>query len=274
MTLVPTISLITPVYNGMRFIESCIKNVIAQNCPDVEHVIVDGGSTDGTVDVIRSYAEKFPHIRWVSKKDRGQSDAMNKGIDMANGEIIGFLNVDDYYEQWTLREVLALFKGLPEPSLLVGNCNVWDNEGKLWFVSRPKMISLRNLLLGRFMEAFPMNSSAYFYHKSLHKKIGEYEVDEHYGMDVHFIFKALERAHIIYVDKTFGNYRYLEGTKTYEDDKSGGNAPRVKLIIEYYRKQQPLYYRFYLAIMNKLMRIKSRLNHSRIYSALLRVRLF
>lgn len=243
------LTVITPVFNGISFIESCITTVIEQKCLDVEHIIVDGGSSDGTVEAIKQYAEKYPHIRWVSERDKGQSDAMNKGVIMAKGEIIGFLNVDDYYEPGALNCALERFAILPEPSLLVGNCNMWDNDGNLWFVSRPSRIGLRDLLLGRFIEAFPMNSSAYFYHKSLHERIGLYETDEHYGMDVHFIFKAVQQATVTYVDKTWGNYRYLEGTKTYEDDKSGGNAMRVKRITEHYRKRQPIYYRIYLAVV-------------------------
>ena len=99
------ISVITPVYNGESFIESCIKIVIEQNCGDVEHIIVDGGSQDGTVTIIKQYAEKYPHIRWISEADQGQSDAMNKGLDMAKGNIISFLNVDDYYEPLVLNKI-------------------------------------------------------------------------------------------------------------------------------------------------------------------------
>lgn len=73
------ISVITPVYNGESFIESCIKIVIEQNCSNVEHIIVDGGSQDGTVDIIRKYADQYAHIPWLSEPDKGQSDAMNIG---------------------------------------------------------------------------------------------------------------------------------------------------------------------------------------------------
>lgn len=253
--MTPVISIITPVLNGVRFIEFCINNVIEQSCPDTEHIIVDGCSTDGSVEIIRHYTKKYPHIRWISETDRGQSDAMNKGILAARGNILGFLNVDDYYEDGVLREVTGIITSLPEPSLLVGNCNVWDNDGKLWFVSRPAAISLSNLLLGKYLEAFPMNSSAYFYHKSLHDRIGLYKTDEHYGMDVHFIFQAVQSAKVTYVNKLWGNYRYLEGTKTYDDDRSGGNAPRVKRITEYYLKQQSLYYRIYIAAVKVLGKI-------------------
>jgi len=123
------ISVITPVYNGERFIEACIQVVIDQQCSDVEHIIMDGGSKDGTVDIIKRYAEQYSHIRWLSEKDQGQSDAMNKGIAMAKGEILAILNVDDYYEPNVLKRVTEIFKILPEPSLLVGNCNIWDSNG-------------------------------------------------------------------------------------------------------------------------------------------------
>ncbi|MDF5711529.1 MAG: glycosyltransferase [Nostoc sp. S4] len=74
------ISVITPVYNGEKFIESCLQVVIKQNFSEVEHIIVDGGSTDKTIDIIKHYANQYSHIRWISEKDRGQSDAINKGI--------------------------------------------------------------------------------------------------------------------------------------------------------------------------------------------------
>jgi glycosyltransferase involved in cell wall biosynthesis len=249
------ISVITPVYNGIRFIESCITNVIEQACPDMEHIIVDGGSADGTVEIINRYADRYRHIRWLSEKDHGQSDAMNKGVRMAGGSILGFLNVDDYYAPGALREAIELMDALPEPSLLVGNCHVWDDDGNLWFISSPSQICLKNLLLGRFLEAFPMNPSAYFYHRSLHERIGDYEIDEHYGMDVHFIFKAVQQASVTYVDRNWGNYRYLEGTKTYEDDRSGNNAIRVKRITEHYLKKQKKYYQFYLTLVKTHMKM-------------------
>ena len=80
------LSIITPVYNGEKFIQACVENVIEQKCPDIEHIILDGCSSDNTVNIIKSYADKYPHINWVSEKDNGQSDAMNKGIAIAKGE--------------------------------------------------------------------------------------------------------------------------------------------------------------------------------------------
>lgn len=246
------LSVITPVFNGIRFVEFCIRNVIGQNCPDAEHIIVDGGSTDGTVEVIRRYAEEYPHIRWVSERDSGQSDAMNKGIRMASGKILGILNFDDYYEPGTLNEVIGMFKDLPEPALLVGNCNVWDDDGILLHVNRPSKLSFLILLM-QYIKAFPVNPSAYFYHKSLHEKIGLYDVEEHFGMDVHFIFKAVQSARIKYVDTLWGNYRYLADTKTFTDVTSGQNKLRNLEITDYYRNQAPVHYRICSSIVVTLV---------------------
>jgi len=248
ISIKPQLSVITPVFNGGKFIEFCIKNVIEQKCAEAEHIIIDGGSTDGTVEIIRKYAEEYNHIRWRSEPDRGQSDAMNKGIAVAQGQVVGFLNVDDYYEAGVFRDVLSIFKRLRQPALLVGNCNIWDDNGKLLSINKPAQIGLLNLLKRKYDEAFPMNPAAYFYHKALHERIGPYEVDERFVMDVHFVFKAVQKANVTYVDKIWGNYRYLEGTTTFEDVKNGMNPVRVRNITEHYRKQQPIYLRAYLSM--------------------------
>ena len=237
------VSIITPVYNGVKFIQACIENVINQRCPDIEHVVIDGFSTDGTVDIIKSNAERYPHIRWVSERDNGQSDAMNKGIAIAQGEIVGFLNVDDYYEPDVLNKVRDIFKRLPDSSFLVGNCNVWSNEGKLLYINKPAKLKLHQLLLGYDINPWPVNPSAYFYHKSLHEKVGLYNVDEHYALDVDFILRAVQAAHIKYVNEIWGNYRLLEGTKTVSDQKNGTSYKRTIGILKAYRKDLPWFFR-------------------------------
>ena len=241
------ISVITPVYNGELFIESCIKVVIDQACSDVEHIIIDGGSTDRTVEIIKQYADKYPHIRWISEKDKGQSDAMNKGIAIAKGEVLAILNVDDFYEPNVLNRISEIFKSLPSPSLLVGNCNVWGDKGILNFVNKPAKLDLTDLLLGFSVNEFPLNPSAYFYHTSLHDKIGPYKVEEHYVMDVDFLFRAVQVATVKYVDETWGNYRKIEGTKTVIDSKSGQGYRRVECLLRVYRKDLTRFQRWQVA---------------------------
>jgi len=240
------LSVITPVYNGERFIEACIRVVIDQACPNIEHIIIDGGSKDRTVEIIESYARRYSHIRWVSEKDEGQSDAMNKGVLMAKGEILGILNVDDFYEPNVLNRVSEIFKTLPEPSLLVGNCKLWGDEGTVLRVNKPNKLGI--LALVSLTSPFPVNPSAYFYHKSLHQKIGLYEVDECFVMDIDFIIKAVQVAVVNYVDETWGNYRFIQGTKTIKSIENGQQMHHLRRILKKHRKSLPLFQRLQAAL--------------------------
>jgi len=251
-----TISVVTPVYNGANYIESCINNVIEQQCSRIEHIIIDGASDDGTTLVIKRFADQHPHIRWISEKDRAQSDAMNKGIFLAKGDIIGVLNVDDYYEPGVLQRVTELFKTLPEPSLLIGNCNMWGNDGDLLDVNRPSRLQLTDLLIGdEARYPFPVNPSAYFYHKSLHKKIGLYNVDEQYAMDIDFLLRAIPNSHVVYIDEVLGNYRLIRGTKTYEDMKTGRTEVRLQKLIHEHRSKLPPYQQYKVIFLGHLYKL-------------------
>lgn len=247
------ISIITPVYNGEKFIEPCIQSVINQNCSELEHLIIDGGSKDRTVEIVQRYAQQFPHIRWVSEKDQGQSDAMNKGILMAIGDILGFLNVDDFYEPNVLNRVLERFRSLPKPSFLVGNCKVWNDAGELKKLNQPAKLKLTDLLLGAEINPHPVNPSAYFYHACLHQEIGLYQVNEHYVMDLDFILKTVQVAHVEYVNETWGNYREIEGTKTVNDWRSGEGARRAETLLKTYRDQLPLAPRLQVTVLYHLL---------------------
>src|ERR1700755_1492305 len=87
------ISIITPSYNQGRFIEDAILSVLSQGYPDFEHIVIDNCSTDNTLDVLK----KYPHVKWVSEPDRGQSNALNKGFGLSTGDVLGWLNCDDFY---------------------------------------------------------------------------------------------------------------------------------------------------------------------------------
>ncbi|MBW4578157.1 MAG: glycosyltransferase [Tildeniella nuda ZEHNDER 1965/U140] len=245
------LSIITPVYNSERFIAACIEAVVEQHCADLEHIIIDGNSADRTVQIIRQYADRYPHIRWRSEPDRGQSDAMNKGIAMARGTVMGVLNVDDAYEPNVLNKVVDRFQTLPEPTLLVGNCNIWDDAGRLVEVNKPSKLELFDLVMGVNMHPYPCNPAAYFYHTSLHQKIGYYLLDDHYSMDLDFILKAVQSATVVYVDQTWGNYRRLEGTKTVNDMQKGHMNQRVSLLLKRYRKDLPLLQQMQLSLRDR-----------------------
>jgi glycosyltransferase involved in cell wall biosynthesis len=245
------ISVITPVFQGEKYIEECILNVIRQKDTCIEHIIIDGGSHDRTLEIIKKYAEKYSHIKWNSESDNGQSDAMNKGISLAKGSIIGFLNVDDYYEPHTLHRVMEFFNELPEPSFLVGNCNIWDENNQILAVNRPNNLDFQDLLIGTEIFMFPINPSAYFYHKSLHEIIGLYDINDNFSMDLDFILRAVQVANVIYVDELFGNFRLIPGTKTYEDLQQHGNS-RANNLYEKYAAQLKPVDRFWLFFRKKI----------------------
>lgn len=237
------LSILTPVYNGEKYIENCLSNVLAQDCSRAEHIIIDGGSMDSSLDLARHFPQKHPHIRWISEPDRGQSDALNKGIAIARGRILGILNVDDTYEPGVLNRVLGLFDGLLEPALLVGNCNVWDNHRQLMLVNKPKKLALGKLLLGQNVNPFPVNPSAYFYHKALHGVIGPYDVDEHYVMDLDFLLRAVQTAHVYYFDEVWGNFNLHSQTKTYLDMEKGATTGRQADLLKKYTHALPFHRR-------------------------------
>jgi len=198
---------------------------------------MDGASTDGTQEIVNEIAVYHQHIRLISEKDKGQSDAMNKGIAEAKGEIISFLNVDDYYEPGVFNRILEVFKNLPEPSFVCGNLNIWNADGSLKHFNRPDKISLPELVSNLY--EWPYNPTAYFYYKSLHEKTGPYNVDNHLCMDFEFILEAAKKINLIHVDEVWGNFVIVENSKTQQfhsneaqKAENDGDAIRQRFIAE------------------------------------------
>ena len=234
----PWLTVITPVYKGESFIERCLRNVAEQECPGVEHLIIDGGSLDGTVSVIERLAREVPRLRWVSERDLGQSDAMNRGVALAQGDVIGVLNVDDRYEPGTLNRVREVFEGSPEPTFAVGNCNVLDDSGRLLWVNRPRRPYFIDMLVrDSHAPNCPVNPSAYFYHRSLHDRIGWYDAADHLTMDVDFVLRAVQQAHVVYIDETWGSFWLHSETKTAKDIRAGTAAARFAAITSRFRSR-------------------------------------
>ena len=225
-------SIITPVYNNIAYIEECIKNVISQGDTNLEHLIIDGGSSDGTVQVIEKYALIYPHIRWLSEKDNGQSDAMNKGIKLAKGEYMSFLNVDDFYSVGTLKQVSTIISST-NLSFIVGDCNVLNESGELIYINKPSKLKSQHILAGY---PFPVNPSAYFYKKELHNIVGPYNVKNHYNMDLEFLIEISFIEKMSYFSENWGNFRVLPLAKTGSDQQNGNLEKRKKELFNNYLK--------------------------------------
>lgn len=229
------ISIITPVFNGAQWLELCLKNVASQTAFGIEHLVVDGGSKDGSVEILKSHAEEYPHLRWISESDGGQSDAMNKGVKLALGKWISFLNVDDYYEPDTLPRVLKHISRNPERSrILVGDLKIWKPDNTLHSLNRPSQMTLPKLIADQC--EWPYNPTAYFYPKAIHETIGYFPEDEHFAMDYDFILKsAVAAIPFEYYPETWGNFRLLPEAKTSQDQNSNQSYLRAqKLRSKYY----------------------------------------
>jgi len=240
MTNGVVLSVITPVRDGHRFMAACIEAVARQQPAAFEHIVVDDGSSDRTFEIAERYTTSHDHLRLIHQEPRGQSAAMNAGLVAARGPVVSFVNVDDFYEPGALRRAIELFEGLPEPSVVVGNCRMLDEDDRTMAVNKPTVHAFEQLVLPHSERFFPINPTQYFYHRSLHDRIGQYAVDEHYMMDIDFWLSAMaERPHVVYVDEIFGNFRLIEGTKTTADIQAGTAHARFSNILDAHRARLP-----------------------------------
>ena len=224
------VSVITPTYNSSAFIENCIHNVASQGESVLEHIVVDGGSTDGTVDIIQSLQRKQPNLLLIPGPDEGQSDALNKGTAAAAAPIIGILNCDDTYQCNAVARAAKIFQTSPHLAFITGNCLIIEGDHRT--MTKPKDLRLESLLLGPDLVRFPANPASYFYKKALHDSVGGYDVGDHYAMDFDFIIKCALRTQLHYVDEHWGNFDRHPGSKTFADPEA---QRRVEAIIERYR---------------------------------------
>ena len=124
----PKISIITPSFNQSEFLEFTIQSVLSQDYPDLEYIIVDGGSTDGSLEIIKKYEDRLAW--WVSEKDQGQTDAINKGFARATGKYLAWLNSDDTYQPGALSKAAEYLESHPEVGLVYGETNYIDQDGR------------------------------------------------------------------------------------------------------------------------------------------------
>jgi glycosyltransferase involved in cell wall biosynthesis len=139
----PRISIVTVSYNQCAFLEKALRSVIDQAYPNLEYIVIDGGSTDGSADLIRKYEKHLKY--WVSEKDRGQSHALNKGFARCSGEMMGWLNSDDYYLPGALARFAAAWREDPDAGAWVGDANLVDLKGRVVKVQRPGDLDAESL---------------------------------------------------------------------------------------------------------------------------------
>jgi glycosyltransferase involved in cell wall biosynthesis len=203
----PRISVVTPSLNQAQFLEETILSVLNQDYPNLEYIIIDGGSTDGSVDIIKKYERYLAY--WVSEPDEGQVHALQKGFDRSTGEILAWINSDDTYEPGALLAVGEIFAQLPEADVVYGNANLIDAEGKL--IREIRCVPYHPLALP---VALNIHQTSTFWRRSLFERVGGMNLEYKYGMDHELFYRFVKaRARFVFVRKTLSNYRQHPAAK-------------------------------------------------------------
>lgn len=206
------ISIVTPSLNQGRFIKDAILSVLEQDYPDFEHIVVDGGSEDETLEILKKYSSKTDKLRWVSERDEGQSDALNKGFRMATGDIIGWLNADDRYLPGCFRKVAKFFEEHPEVDIVYGDYRFVDQAGNV--IRLRKEIDF-NLFILKYLHVLYIPSTATFFRRKIINEGNFLRVDYHYAMDYEFFLRlALNGYKFAHLSEYLADFRWHPESKS------------------------------------------------------------
>jgi glycosyltransferase involved in cell wall biosynthesis len=207
MTL-PKISVVTPSFNQAHFLEETIQSVLSQGYPDLEYIVMDGGSTDGSKEIIRKFADRLAD--WKSAKDGGQAEAIRDGFARATGEILCWLNSDDTLASGTLKMVGEFFAAHPDVDLVYGDLNLVDAEGKRLYTARP----LLRLGILVYENAF-IPQQAMFWRRSLYERVGGLDPSLDFAMDFDLVIRfLLAGARVRKLQGILANYRWHPAAKS------------------------------------------------------------
>lgn len=235
----PDISIITPCYNAAKFLRAAIESVQLQTGVTVEHIVVDGNSRDGTLEILK----ESHGVRWLSEPDRGQADAFNKGLALATAPLIGWLNADDIYEPGALAKVVEYFRAHLHAAIVNGHLVRIDETGReLEFLpARSSRFWLRHF----WFRWYGLNHPSTFYRREVFDRVGPVDADLHYAMDYDFYLRA-SRVYEFH-DLDFVTTRML----VHPDAKTSGGWDRFATDVQHtlakvWRPQHPLFYAYSL----------------------------
>ena len=216
------ISIVTPSYNQARYIEKTIQSVLSQDYPQLEYIIVDGGSSDGTVDIIKRYEHRLAW--WVSEKDKGQTDAINKGFTQARGDILAWINSDDTYEPDAISAAVRYLQDHPEVGMVYGDCNFINENGQV--IGRFHSAQTSYRLIRQGYVHIPQQTM--FFRADMWKQVGPLDPSFYFAMDYDLWTRISRRSEIKYVPQTWANFRlHTSGKTIMADDRCWPEMIRV-----------------------------------------------
>lgn len=201
------VSIITPVLNGVKYLEPCLQSVLSQSYPHVEHIIVDGGSADGTLEILRNYQARYPkRIRFISEPDKSAGEAWNKGLKRAKGEILGWLGADDTYEMNAVKTVVSFFSSNQSAFFVFGNCNYINETGEVIGSPLTKEFNLNEAINSVCYIPCP---SAFFRHEVI-DKVGFLNTRER-GVELDYWIRVGKVFRIYRIEDVLSNFRIHRG---------------------------------------------------------------
>ena len=214
MGSLPKITIITPSFNQGNFIEQTIQSILGQGYPNLEYIVMDGGSTDGTLEILKHYEKQ---LTWYSEKDSGQTNAINKGLNLVTGDVIGFVNSDDYLEPEALLKVGKFFTSHPQANWLTGKCRIVDANGR---ETRKIITFYKNifLFLASYRILFVLNyisQPATFWRKKITEEMGKFDELDPYTFDYEYWLRIGGHNKLFTHHDYFANFRVHSNSKSF-----------------------------------------------------------
>ncbi|HDK42354.1 MAG TPA: glycosyltransferase [Candidatus Pacearchaeota archaeon] len=204
----PKISIVTPSYNQAEFLERTILSVLNQNYPNLEYIIIDGGSTDGSVEIIKKYEKYLAY--WVSEKDKGQADAINKGFAKSCGEILAYINSDDAYHPEAFFKIAKAFNKNSKADLVFGNVSYIDAYNNLIGECKFTNFDFATLIY----EGGNLHQPGAFWTKKIYDKVNGFNPKYKFCMDYDFFCRVAESGNMVHIRDYLANFRHHEKSKS------------------------------------------------------------
>jgi glycosyltransferase involved in cell wall biosynthesis len=202
----PVVSIVTPSYNQAQYLEQTLRSVLEQDYPRIEYIVIDGASIDGSVEIIKKYGKQLAY--WVSEKDSGQAEAINKGFSRATGEIVAWLNSDDFYFPGAIKSAVKAFVSHPEVGLVYGDTVAVDEKGEAIHYPKYAQWDLDNLLTFNII-----GQPAVFMRRDVLLKAGFLDPSFHFLLDHQLWIRMASHAPMVYVPERWAAGRFHESAK-------------------------------------------------------------
>jgi glycosyltransferase involved in cell wall biosynthesis len=210
----PLVSIVTPSFNQARYLEETIRSVLGQTYERIEYILIDGGSTDGSLEIIQKYTDKVSY--WVSEKDKGQTDAINKGFKAAHGSILAWLNSDDVYQPRAVSEAVAYLMDQPQVGMVYGDLDFVDENGQVIGRFPAAQTDLRRLRRGYVHIPQP----AAFFRAELWQQVAPLDDSFYFAMDYDLWVRLARLTELKYLPgNPWASFRLHSGAKTISADE-------------------------------------------------------